>query len=310
MLRRPLGAVLLAALVLVACSSAERGDESASPRTEPEVDETAPTGPLTVEQASDLQRVMGRFSAAMYGSSDPARVEVQLRDMQELAVQQCMESHGWEYFPNLAKIDEVRRDLFLNETGSAIADAAHRDREGYGMTYAYALGLPPEAGNMEQSNYYDGLSPEEVPVYDAQLNDCDLEARESLGLEGGVWDELNRVQTEAYDRTLGDPRLAEAEQEWRTCLAGQGLSFDAPQHIASDFDRRARALLGTEGGPEALRALLDEEILTAQKDWECQLRTTVATWMTIRAEVEQDIIDTNPDLLDQVRRQVQQVLDS
>ncbi len=311
---RAVGLFLTAALLsLVACTSSQtdepsgQADQGGSGNAEsPDArgDEAS-----QVDETDEWTRTLGVINSAIYGSSDPVRVEIQLRDSQEIGVADCMDELGWSYEPQLVSVEQVRRDLLSTSLGSDVADDEYRLRHGYGVTEPYLGGsLQAEVGSPANAAYYEGLSSEEQNAHDQQLDECDISVREEIGLSGEVWETLNDAQEEGYAELRSDPRVAAATQEWRSCMAQNGFEYAQPRDIALDLDARATELLASAAEPAAFEGLLEEELQLAEADWQCQVDTTVASWLEVRAEIETQLIEDHPDLLDQVRAQMAQIL--
>ena len=174
----------------------------------------------------------------------------------------CMANQGFEYVPAVRPIDEATfafdEEEYARELGFGITTTDYSTRADDGWVN------PNEAIVKE-------LSPSESEAYDAALYGDDSTAndgsepdasdialfgegcrgdanREVFGSMDEVFNELNPLLEDMYSRMDSDPRMVEATEEWKSCMADRGYAYQTTDELwregVSDISNRYYELIG------------------------------------------------------------------
>ena len=117
----------------------------------------------------------------------------------------------------------------------------------------------------------DGQRPTQVNEHTIPKGGCVGEATYTITRAGplGNADLVRNIAWESFDRSLKDPKLADAVQRWSSCMKTKGYDHLSPQAASSIFD-----------GDE--KTVTSNEIATATADVACKQQTQlVTTWRDI-----------------------------
>lgn len=252
---------------------------------------------------SDLSGLFGPIDSAFYGDSDPIEVEIQLRDGQERVAASCMAENGHTYPAQLADAEQVRTDLYLNATGTELADSEFRTTSGYGTAKTIAEGLGSD--EERDGSYYRKLTREEQDRFDAQLKACDEQAIDQIGLNAPAFRQADEIRAEVADEMRSDNQITDAPSAWSECMATAGYSYTAPQDAeVATFQRTDEALRRNAAKAER-DVLAQQELDLAEADWDCQLESIVPARAEARDRYESQALEKNLELLAQLRAVVE-----
>lgn len=327
---RPLVAVTaLAVLALAGCTSSDGGGGSSSP-----ADDWVP-GPLDEYQA----RIFGysldddRSDEELQAESDQKN-----REVEEL-VAVCMQDQGFDYTPvenngGMVTSDDLDVEWgtleFAEQYGYGIStdpwgSADMPDTEWVDPNQEYLESMSEgEAAAYSEALYGAPTEPtgdeEEVVEYDWTTAGCYGAAQHEV-YEGGVEDdEFSAVQAELdryYETVEADPRIAELESAWSSCMADEGYDaltsmgtsqdglytewntlqgWDDPEYLALsetwDWEAEPDGPPAPEADEAAVAAFTEKEIAQAVADLRCQDEVDyMAERMTIDHELQQEFVD-------------------
>lgn len=330
--RAAAAAAVLAVLALTACSSSDGGGTT-SPS-----DEWTP-GPLDEIQA----RIYGydldddRSDEELQAESDR-----QNRQVEEL-VAACMQDEGFDYTPAESTGGSISSDdldvewgtrEFAEQYGYGIStdpwgssDDAEADEwvdpnqeyveqmsEGEAAAWSEALYGPPVEGDGEQE--YDWTTAGCYGSAQHEVYEGGVESDEFAGIE----DELERF----YEASQSDPRIAELDNAWSSCMADEGYDaltgvyaaqddlyteynalqgWDDPEYAALseswDWEAEPEGPPAPEVDEAALAAFTEKEIGQAVADVDCQDEIDfTAERMRIDHELQQGFVDEHGDELE------------
>lgn len=311
--------VAAAALLLSGCAGAEESAADAEIRS-----------PIAEAMGFDLDQ-------------DPAQAEAEFVEQQrevEALVVDCMAAQGFEYEP----IDHGAQ-VFSADPYADLTPQERAAQIGYGYTL-YVDEQPQDAEMFEDPNQQrvEAMAPAEQEAYYAVLygaaseqtfdaegepvveatytpTGCQNEAYEEVnGGQDAVYRELEEEFQALYEQVEADPRLAEAEARWATCLAAAGFTYASAEDIFVYLEQRMNddvylmdgnavevepALDGEDVpiGPgydeEALEEVRAEEIAIATADTACQDESGLEeVRQTVQVEYEEAFIAENQAVFD------------
>jgi hypothetical protein len=342
---------LATVLVLASCGDAADG----SPRG------SAPAA--TSGGSGDDADTLAEFFGYSEETFDPAAAEAEARTNELLIqekVQACMAAEGFEYTPYVPDYgtsfyagpggdlteDEFRErygygyfTMMLEEPAFEESFSPEDDpnwvrqeamSEAERAAYEKALYGDWESFNPELEYDDEGNEIYVEPDF-SEIGGCYNLAQEevwgggpdSFGRLNEINEELQPAFEDLYRRIEADPRVADANAEWASCMAEKGYTFSSPEDIFEYLNQQQQELFSDLGifdsandvevtvisdegpfGPgfdeEKARELADEELVIAADDWECQgdlqkLREEVS------AEYEAAFIDENRALLEELK---------
>lgn len=237
------GAAVLCVLMLGACSGGTAASPSSSDAATPRT-----TGPLD------------EFFAGPSTGLSPEEMTAQERKVQE-AVAACMAAEGFKYLPFVPSAPEAT--TVFNDFGTR----AFAEKYGYGISTFSTDPAPTVQQTDPNQPLVDAMSDSEREAYYAALYGAPVTAMESGSadpitmtaspapedqgcfgqVQPGIYgpaaspdefsDLFNRM-SELYEKTNGDPSVAQALDRWRACMADAGhpdlTSVDDPMRQISD----------------------------------------------------------------------------
>ena len=348
--------LIIAGLVAVACAPDEGAgadgtdltNYTSTPRatgptadsTQPEPDSTqpaddeiiaAPTAPVAgeaVDQSDPIAEILG------YEPGDDGYAEFLAstgRETEQL-VAECMREQGFEYEPF----------SFLGETTAPPSDHAlelspdeYQARYGYGLATQLEDALtrkvdssesppPPPESNLE---YYESLTEAGRQAYDLALEGeagnggCIEEATRLADRTAILFNRFGGELAAMSQQIEADPRVIEADDRWRQCMADAGYDFehegDAFHYVLSKLAPVNSAIVGEELAvgellirddsvltPELrdrLRAVVELELAVARADLECDKSAENSlTRRVVQIELEEEFVDANRQTLDEL----------
>ncbi len=307
--RRALGAVVLGAVLALssaACSGrAEPPDddapspgESSTPEPVPTLPEPPPLGPL--------EEYLGFGDTVRSVEELVAQVAAR-----ENLIAVCMAQQGFEYTPQVPAVDDIE---YID--GPAPGTREFVEKWGYGFwssppdggggSYMYSVDDDPNWTRLEE------MTPAGREAFETALwgpvtetgadgsvsrngGGCTDGASSPTGSEAAY---LTGVRDEAFAflEALGDdPRFAEVDAAWASCMADAGLAYARPsaaqqafldEMIAETADGVLDADVAAERAPE--------EVRVAVADLDCQEATDwVARHRAIEFELQQEYVDAH-----------------
>lgn len=351
---RPIAVLAALCLFATACD-APATDPSATPAaSEPTDLEGDPPAPDDSSPDEGEAAVSSPLSDFLHAGEDldEGVFERQERDYGQ-AVVACMTAQGFEYTPPRehdgddgdAGPWDLPQEEFVASYGYGVttidqeAAPAHEDPNQERIDAmspaerrAYHRALFGELMPLDEDGYPD---PRPVPAEPGTSNEdpdmgCSGEAGEQVwGNEEDAAEDFARFQgliddmVEIRERVDQDPRVVEAIQAWRDCMADAGHPFDAPDDPRDEIHDRLADLLGDvadEGAdssidrdaplpssledvdPEALEQLRDHELELATVDRRCTIEHGVERIRNeVQVELEQDFIEQHRDELEAYR---------
>lgn len=299
----------LAAMVVAACgSTTTAGTPTATTRTGPR---TTLAGATPSDSAFGLDKK----------SLQAKRLKV------ESLVATCMKKQGFEYMPLDPSVVLVNNGRFVV---SGLSEDDFRKQYGYGLTTTYGtpLGTKTVANPNPNAKTRDALSPSVRMAYDKALNGgsedgsfANAVVQGDFGKLGGCnksaaveafggGDALNVVSSalaEIDKRVTADRQMVQAEKKWRECLNAAGFKFSTSDQIDEHLKSGLKAIVGSN--PEnttfdrnALGALQQEELRTAEADWACEVKHKLPVEPKVIAAVEKAYFEANPGLASKLTR--------
>lgn len=265
-----------------------------------------PSSSSTSAPAPEVLGLFGPIDSFLYEGSDPIRLELGVRRAVSDATAACMRDLGWTYQSDTVDETQVRRDLIINSTSSALAEDEFREQWGYGLTRSLVDPTLPREGEPGNAAYYESLSLAEQDTYDLQLTGCLTRANAEVGLDDVRWQEFGRLQEDLLAQIMAEADLDAASDRWVDCMAERGFGFSAIPDAPLSLETEAMELYGASlPDPAAVSALHQREITQAAEDWECQRTTTVAAWTSARNRVERDFVEEQVGLMTELRESLQ-----
>lgn len=337
--------VAVVALVLTACG--QGGDDAADSAD----DDMTPLEQYLGESAISFAE--GGIQFAVAGAQEMTEEERQnQRDLEE-KVEECMTEKGFEYYPNVSEGEANK----LAEAYS-LPDDEFAEQYGYGIsTLMFTDDSDEEANDNPNQEYRDSLSAQAQEEYDQALHgdmtsfatsESDGEGAVTAGPpedadfgcygdaadeiygprdEGSATDpflEFDSLMDDLFqlgERVKADPRVAEATDAWRNCMADAGHpDFENVSEPEQQVFQRMNELRGTlapddaEAGiappeeddidPEALAELQEFELELAQADYTCKDDHYNEVAHDVSRELEQEFVEQHRDELEQFRDQM------
>jgi hypothetical protein len=299
----------LAAMVVAACGST---------RTTAPTSVTNKVGPTTtVAGATPSDSAFGLDKKSLQAK----RLKV------ESLVATCMKKQGFEYVPLDPSVMLVNNGRFVI---SGLGEDDFRKQYGYGLTTTYGtpLGTKAVANPNPNAKIRDALNPSDQKAYDKTLNGGSEDGsfasaivqgdfgmldgcnRSAAAEAFGGGDALNVVSStleEIDKRVSADPQMVQAEKKWRECLNAAGFKFSTSDQIDEHLKSGLKAIVGSN--PEnttfdrnALAALQQEELRTAEADWACEVKHKLPVEPRVIAAVEKAYFEANPGLASKLAR--------
>ncbi|NKY11542.1 hypothetical protein [Cellulomonas hominis] len=336
--RLALASVSCVALLLAGCSGGGGGDgdkKSSAFEWEP--------GPLDAYQA----RIYGYSLDAEEQSQEElqAQSDEQNRRVEEL-VAACMQEQGFDYIPN----DQNSGQVFTgNELDVDWGTVEFAEKYGYGIStdpwgnedieptewvdpnqeYVESMSESEQLAYQEAlwgptQEYVEGEEPQE---YDWTQSGCYGAAQHEVyegGLEADDFGSLQDELSTFYETVQADPRMAELNAKWASCMADAGFDgvtdmnestqplYDEWSAMQGWEDPEYQALMETwdweaepDGPPQPepdadeLAAFTKKEIAQAVADFGCQEKVEYSkTQMEIDHELQQEFVDAHRDDLE------------
>ena len=302
--------------------------------------------------------------------AEQARFEQQEREVQEL-VATCMAEEGWDYTPFIPDFGDT---VFFGP-GEDLEQDEWVEQYGFGISTFFLEEINGEFESFEEFDpeddpnyvYREALSPSEQEAYDRALyGDFDFDESDITYDEDGneiypewepsgcynlsaeqvynfgnsedleaVYQELEPLYEELYERIEADPRIANMRDGWNGCMADAGYTFTDEEEMYMSIEERMEPfweaaygnfdepLFDEDGNvvdedgniiddwqPERpsltdeqmaeLLELNDYEIAVATANYECT-KDHQDVWTEVSEEYEAEFIQSNIALLTQVR---------
>lgn len=275
-----------ALLLLVAGCSADKDGKDAATVSEDEA------GPLSA------------YFDDVFGSMEDQDWAEMGRKSEEI-VAACMVEQGFEYKPQdmSAATETIEED---QEAADTYGTEEYAAENGYGMSTSFEPAadgeeewVDPNAdyvaamSESEQQAYYQALFGDqavsedtgEVPAGDWTTQGCQGKAQHEVYEQGQAWadpefESLQEEMTALYERAASDPKMAEADAAWATCMEDAGYTGfakpdDAVTSISDEFSTLMSGLTEEtpEPDPAALAEFKEKEIATAVADARCKAST-------------------------------------
>jgi len=268
--------VLLAAVAVVvgACGG---GSEPAAARTTPTSGGSGPSQDLPGTQAFGLTDA--EFAANVEAT--------------EALIATCMAQAGFEYVPVdvtafLEVEDWLRRDPSMTRE-------EYKSQWGYGISTRFDFPARDVGLGPQNLRIYEDLTSADQIAYDRALFGEDTDATFAITIDDEDFTSTGGCTKKAIDQVFpvemrtgtfvnpkdvlveSDPRVAEADQQWADCMAGDGYEYVDQDEIIEEYEEQFDVV--TDGDDpeelsgarlEALHELQTEEIAVALKDLECQ----------------------------------------
>lgn len=232
----------------------------------------------------------------------------------ESAIADCMSEAGFEYVP----VDEdtiASVELWLR-TAPGVSRRDYKTQFGFAATTRFD-DPAVEVGKGEQNiRIFEDLSEADQIAYERTLWGDDGDATFAIGLDDEDFADTGGCTRSAVEEFFTaeqvsgefvnpkdiqldeDPRMVEAQENWRNCMLAEGYDYLEQDDIIDEFEERLDALL-EEAEPEelspekseALAALQREEIAVALVDLDCQIEFVD----DIEEEVEREIFGFSVD---------------
>ena len=325
----------LGAAALVLTLSACSGGGGTKPG-EPEPSETPEPGPLDA------------YFSQMYGDQSQEDANAQQMRSEEI-IAECMNEQGFEYTPvDYSSMQGGPVDMVEPEVQWGTKEFAAQ--YGYGATTdpygnQEEQEPPPDEepfvdpnqdyvmamSETEQQAYYIALygeqsqeqtDPEAEIEWSWEDAGCQGRAQHEVyeggnGMDDGAFEELQEEMTAMYDASMADPRIAELNAGWASCMADKGIEGMA---AVGDGETRIYDQVNalwedqTSGGEEwteedwqaqqdeiekKMAAITPEEIKTAVADFDCREKVGYdKVQREVNLEYQQDFVDAHKAELD------------
>lgn len=261
--------LVVLALVLAGCGSAQPGAVEATPGSGGPTDSTAPTT-TTVDAAEDSLTLADYFG---YGGDPDEQQALQRQQDAEIqeSIRSCMAEEGFDYipvtYPEQSFDFEFDQREFVETQGFGISTWYFQEEEFFGgeedffidpnqdMVEAMSDGEREayyEALYGDQSNYeptYDEETGEEIFEFEGFGSGCDGQAYEAIyGQTDAVYSEFGPELEEMFARVESDPRIVEMQAGWSSCMAAAGYEFDDQEDmydwLFTDFQQQVDEVIG------------------------------------------------------------------
>ncbi|MCR3752243.1 hypothetical protein [Lentzea californiensis] len=200
----------------------------------------------------------------------------------EILIHRCIEDRGGSKpSPDAAAIEQDAR--------VRIKDIGPRgNKRRYGITdprdaAVYGYHLPSTVDRTERP----------VPAKERSTSSqCVQQADKTLG-EANLTTpaEVKEISTDSYERSLSDPRVAQARTQWSACMKAAGHDYDSSAAAAGAFDLSAATVTAAE-------------IATASADVECKSRSgLVGTWQEVESAIQQSVLDSRRQAFQDIAEQ-------
>ena len=139
----------------------------------------------------------------------------------------------------------------------------------------------------------DGQHPANVNGHPVPPGGCRGEAVGIIAGTGALGNAglVRTIAWESYDHALQDPTLADALEQWSSCMKTKGYDFSSPLVTSSTFDIDERTVT-------------QKEIETAMADVDCKQQTRlVDTWRDIEGIYQKNKISENGRQLDEIKEE-------
>lgn len=360
-------AALLSATVVAACGGADEsspdGGDGAGEQNDDQDDGTDDLSPLEQYLGEGAITIRGEGIGIGIGVEDhePTDEELQTKRDFEERVAQCMADEGFEYIPNVEPPDESNEDRayalppeeFAKQYGYGVTTLTMSDNSDENPNQVYRDSLSEQAkdaydaalhgpwyvnedGSGESGSGDDRSTPHPEPE---DLGCSGRASHEVYGVpeEGdGEATGINPYETfnalmddllQLGERIQDDPRVVDANEVWRSCMADAGFAkFEKVGEPEMDIHSRLSDLrdLDEQGGemeremaviegdmsdidPEELNQLREYELELAQADYTCKDEHYAPVVDDVRVELESEFVEEHRSQLEQMRNELAEV---
>jgi hypothetical protein len=215
---------------------------------------------------------------------DPGLLGAAVERLADEAVRDCMAAQGYDYRGPAAVAD--------------LGDLADPAAAGYGIAAGLPVGDVAFPARAPEAAVRDGY---EMALYGSTLQDGDdaggcaslgnSATQEAVEVLRSLPYPLERLEADA----AAHPAYTEALAAWSSCMAGRGYSASSPEELMAGFRVRL-----AEAGPEAARALADDERRTAADDFACRATTLEPALDRVAADLAPAFVEANRTQLEQL----------
>jgi hypothetical protein len=236
-------------------------------------------GPIFYDDATLLSILYVNFDAGE--AEDQSRIagDVQMPEVDNAAMGQCMQDNGFQYFvPNPPP---PRSETIATDPRFTLSPADFAAQHGLGIA-AEALGLlPPEFEPSDDGapEYYQSLDPDRREDYQRVLGECEAEFVDwsDVAMPDDAWVDAHDYAWEQFEPIVdNDDRVVDALATWQACMGAAGFDHDDPATIDDAFSTRVydAGYSGdpvAEGSPEyaEIEQIMAEEITLATANAAC-----------------------------------------
>lgn len=266
-------AVIATLTLLAGCG---QGDGTSGSTSDEATDSTA-------SAASEPESLNDFFG---FGSDDPEEAQAMYMDQearrQEL-IRACMAEEGFDYTPVTPPEDTFQvwdsddEEEMVRTQGFGITTWYGNEDDFRGSDVDWVdpnQEMVDAMSESEQQAYWEALYGSEEEQMEGSVTEVDPETGEEytysegygFGCDGEasteiwgdqsktqeLWEELNPQMEDLYERVDADPRIAELNDDWSSCMAEAGYEYESMtamyESIFDDFQQRFDAIVGPNGG--------------------------------------------------------------
>lgn len=293
---------------------------------------------------------LDEYMEKIYSQQSEEDMDAQMREVEEITAA-CMAEQGFDYTPLDPATDGATMGVgteseiewgtreFVEEFGYGASTNPWGDEAGavpeeeyVDPNAEYVEAMAPE----EQEAYFAALygepqgseDPEEIVEWDWTKAGCSGKAQHEVyetvdGVDADEFTALQEEMTSVWEGVMNDPRLAEINGDWASCMADAGYTFATPEDAANSIYELTNKVYDeayadvdyesatTEEDFAAIEAevqeiidarmaeITDTELATALADFECKEESGYdERYQEISFELQQSFVDEHKDTLD------------